>query len=509
MRIDPNITLDTSKVIVSHNNEKVDFSVSTFSKVTFSKIDIFEQINLYWETLPQQHQQQIFNIYKEISDDFIDLNIGNNQSLYTVLSDKVKILLDLHNLSDIEKWLVVDYNLRIPSNCTSEYIESIETNTSRDKTYIYADYTKLMSLSVLLRSMIPIWGEYVYLTGKEFGTGHKIFQAFKLIFKSYVMECPAMKKLSVYVQITASEDGDKLHSILEGLSSEDFNIALLGLVVIRRLCIADIKNLEEKVHPITFIHMYIKSKIKADVDGSGIGNKKTKDGHEFGGPDEKTSTIDMYRIKGDISPGDEAQLEFSVRDTNSIALKLCSVIDMDFVNESIRTSNTLMDKILTNPQINLLKWVFYPVISTRGIDYLSKNTIVRLLGLLEAILWHRDFKYLAVLSSSYLARGEVMRISPMDKISRLNPILMEEIAKPFPFTRIKPSRKSEPVVENYCVKAVESTAGDFISGNWIPTARAELLSQITGATQKILPIKSDIKNEIARLVIEIGNRNWI
>ncbi len=508
MRITPNITLDTSKVIVSHNNENVDFSVSTFSKVTFSKIDVFEQINLYWQTLPEEQQQNIFNIYKTINDDFIDVNIGSNQSLSNVLSGRVKTLMELHNLDNIEKWLVVDYGMRAPDNCTNEYTESIETNTSRDKTYTYTDYTKLMSLSVLFRAMIPIWGEYIYLTGKEFGTGHKVFQAFKLMFQSYIMQCPAMVKLATYVRITSSEDGGRLHSILEGISSEDFDIVLLGLVVIRRLCIADIKNLKESVNPITFIYMYIKSKIQSDIDGSGIVEKKP-DNKEFGNVDDKVSSIEMIRIKGDISPGDEAQLEFSVRDTEAIALKLCSVIDMNFVNKSIKTSNILMQHILQPPQVCLLKWIFYPVISTRGIDYLSKNTIVRLIGILEAVLWHRGFKYLSVLSSSYLASGDVMRISPMDKISRLNVALSQEISELYKFTKIKPSRKNDPVIENHCIKYIEKTSSDFISGNWIPTARLELLKEIPGASPKVLPIKSDIKNEIARLVIELGKRDWI
>lgn len=509
MRIEPNITLDVSKVIVSHGGETIDFSVSTFSKATFSKIDIFEQINLYWQTLPEQHQKEIFDIYKQISDDFIDVTIGSNQSLSSILSNRVKQLIDLHDLSNIEKWLVVDYQLKVPDNCTNEYVESIETNTSRDKTYTYKDYTKLMSLSVLLRAMIPIWGEYIYLVGKEFGTGHKIFQAFRLLFKSNIMECQAMSKLATYVRITSSSDKDKLYSILEGISSEDFDIVLLGLVVIRRLCIADIKNLKESINPITFIYMYITSKIKSDEDGSGIMDKKLPEGREFGGTDEKISSIEIYRIKGDISPGDEAQLEFSVRDSYSIALKLCSIMDKDFLNKSIQTSRVLIDKVLTKPQINILKWVFYPVISTKGIDYLSKETIVRLIGILEAVLWFRGFNYLAVLSSSYSSRGEIMRVSPMDKISRLNGALIEEINKPYPFTKIKPSRKNEPVVENYCIKAVENTSGDFIGNNWVPTARSELLEQIQGASPKILPIKSDIKNEVARLVIEIGNRSWI
>lgn len=94
MRIEPNITLDVSKVIVSHGGETIDFSVSTFSKATFSKIDIFEQINLYWQTLPKQHQKEIFDIYKQISDDFIDVTIGSNQSLSSILSNRVKQLID-------------------------------------------------------------------------------------------------------------------------------------------------------------------------------------------------------------------------------------------------------------------------------------------------------------------------------------------------------------------------------------------------------------------------------
>ena len=508
MRIDTNITLETSKVIVSHKDRSIDFSVSTYSKIIFSKFDIFEQINLYWKTLSEDHQQRIFDIYQKIYNDFTDIVI-NNHSLFNILASSVSELMNEHDLKHIENWLTLDYMLKVPKSFTADYVESIETNTSRDKTYTSKDYKELMALSVLMRTMIPIWGEYIFLTGKEFGTSYKTFQAFKLLFKSYIMETPAMEKLSTYVKITANKDNNKQHSILEGVSSEDYDIMMTSIVVVRRLCIADIKNVEDNINPITFIYMYIVSKIRSDIEGSSIKSKEPGAKEFGGGSDEKVSSIDMYRIKADTSPGDIALLESSVDNPESIARKLCSVIDIDFLYSSLESSNVLVKQIITKPQVVLLKWIMHPVISTRGIDYLSKEIIVRLLGIMEAVLWHRGYHYLAVLGSSYQLTGDVMSVSLVDKVSRLNVGLIEEINKQFPYTKLKPSRKAEPVEENYCIKSIEALAGDFISGNWKATARHELLEHIQMANSKVLPIRSDIKNDLARLVLELGRRDWV
>lgn len=506
MRIDTNITLESSKVVVSHGGEIISFSVSTFSRTTFEKFDIFEQINLYWKTLPEQKQQYIFSLYKRIYNDFTDI-VVNNQSLLSVLSTSVGELVDAHDIDDIEKWLIVDYNIPVPINCNTDYVESIETNTSRDKTYTHKDYTRLISLSVLMRIMIPIWGEYIFLTGKEFGTGYKTFQAFKLIFKSKIMESPAMVKLITYIRITASKDNRQC-SILDGISSEDYDIMMQAMVIVRRLCISDIKNIAPKINPITFIYMYIHTD-KSYNDNNTIA-VKVPGSKEFGsGGEEKISSIDMYRIKADTSPGDIALLEASVEDSESVAIKLCSTMDMKFLNKSLDTSSCLVDVIITNPQITLLKWIMHPVISSKGVDFLSKNTIARLIGIMEAVLWYRGYNYLAVLGSSYQLTGDVMSISLVDKISRLNVNLIEDINKQFPFTKLKPSRKSKPVEENHCIKSIESLASDFMSGNWKPTARQELLESLETPVNKVLPIKSDIKNDLAKLALELGRRNWI
>ena len=97
------------------------------------------------------------------------------------------------------------------------------------------------------------------------------------------------------------------------------------------------------------------------------------------------------------------------------------------IEKSINSSSILLNNIITKPQVTLLKWIMHPVISTRGIDYLSKNTLVRLLGIMEAVLWHRGFHYLAVLGSSYQPTGDVMTVSIVDKISKVNVNLIKEI----------------------------------------------------------------------------------
>jgi len=149
------------EVRITHGDETISFSISRFGRDPFQKAgyDVFEEINRFWDDLPEDVQDRIFNIYKAIHQSY-DLPY-NKQELTEFLTDRATELLDIHNLQLVNDWLTFRSGITPPETYVEDYVYSVDNPTTRDKTYTRNDYRELISLSLCLRCMIPIWGEYI------------------------------------------------------------------------------------------------------------------------------------------------------------------------------------------------------------------------------------------------------------------------------------------------------------------------------------------------------------
>ena len=71
--------------------------------------------------------------------------------------------------------------IHIPVRLEDTFVHSDERPMTRDKTYTKPDYVKLIGLTLALRPMIPIWGEFIERTHKETGTSFKEYYAYLLM----------------------------------------------------------------------------------------------------------------------------------------------------------------------------------------------------------------------------------------------------------------------------------------------------------------------------------------
>lgn len=503
------LSQNVPEVRLEHNGQEIAFSISVFGRGSFQQeYDVFDHINRYWASLPEQHQQAIFNLYQEIH---IGLDTyWTKNELMDFLVDKVAQLVDMHDLDMVQDWAAMKSDIQVPDSFTADYTHSIDNNTSREKTYTRSDYMQLVTLSLTLRCMIPIWGEYISNIRQDTGTRFKEFYAFQLLNKSKIVRSIPMEKLKVYIDHIVGEDKVNPNNILNHISSEDFGYWLLALVCIRRLCIGDIRGLDSRANLITFIYQFILQKIRNnDSNFEETVKPKTFDDRT---PDSenKISTLERYKIKTNISPGEIVELEYSLRDIASIANRLTYQLDNNMLQRSLVTSQALNNERLLDPQMTLLRWVFKPVISPKGLMYLPKPTIVQAFGALEAVLWARGHKYLALLATSYPVISErEMVVSPMDSKMRVPKELSEELDRLYPYTRIVHSKKSGPKEVNLAAKSIDTLTDNLAMFSWRPTADDSMLQEVFGTASRKLPIKPDIKVDLTRLVIELGSRSWM
>lgn len=510
MKATANVILSnvTPEVKIEHKGESISFSISVFQRDNFQKgYDVFDYINQFWESLPELKQDQIFTIYKEIEYGFD--NVYSKGELFEYLQEKVAVLIHAHDLDAIQDWIAFKSDVQIPSTFEGDYEHSIDNNTSREKTYTRSDYSRLVALSVLLRCMVPVWGEYISNIRQETGTMYKEFNAFQLINKSNVSHSVPIVKLRLYIQNIVGDDNADPNNILNGICAEDFDFYLLALVCIRRLCIGDVRGSDPKANLITFIYKFIIQRIRnSDNNYENVVKEKTFDDRSPDG-ENKISTLERYKIKTNVSLGEIVELEYSLKNIADAASKLSYRLDPQMLQRSLLSSQELIQQRLLDPQMTLLRWLFKPVISPKGLMYLPKPLIVQAMGAMEAVLWARGHKYLAILSSSYAVLSDKeMVISPVDSKMRVPKELTDELDRLYPFTRTTNSKKNGIKEINLAAKSIDTLTENLSMFSWRPTAHESMLQEVFGNTNRKLPIKPDIKLDLTKFVIEVGSHNW-
>ena len=282
-----------------HGTDVLYFSVSYFGRKALEKYDIFHQINNYWASLPEKDQAYIFSLYKDITTIFESR--WEQAALAIHLNQKIVALLDFHDYDTVFQWVLFKSDMAVPIIFDKEYIDSVDRQGTREQTYTRSDYTRLVTLSLILRTMVPIWGRYIELTRKNKGTDWKEFYAFQLINRSQLLSCPGFVKLRVYIDGNIrSMEMNPSKIVCTGVSTEDFAGWLLAIVTVRGLCVGDIRGIETKSHIVSYLFQYIRQKTHG-TDGPADETIKSKV------HDTKGIEIKEHEVEKQIAASDDCR----------------------------------------------------------------------------------------------------------------------------------------------------------------------------------------------------------
>lgn len=506
----------TPEAKITHGNlPEVIFTVSCFGRSALQvDVGVFDYLNNYWAQLPEKEQLAIYNIYVEIGNIFS--SVYDRNQLAFELTQKSVELLNAHEYDRMYRWVMLSPDIIIPQEAfETEYIYSVDRRWTREQTYIRSDYTKLVALSLVMRTMIPVWGEFISSTRRETGTVYKEYYAHQLIRKAKILESEPHLKLCEYIESTINANNSSINNrisstVVDGVSSEDLPNWMLGLVTIRRLCIGDISGRDPRAHLVSFIHKFITQKMNgADTSPDRIVKEKAyrTDGNEL---DQKLSSVERYKIRHQLSPGSIVELEYSVSNYKEVAKRLSANMTDELLERCMATAKLLKDYPIKDPQITLLRWVMKPVISSRGILYLSKETTITLLAVAQAVLWLRGHRFLSLFVTCHANPStDVFNVGVIDSRSRIPKDMVQTINDIYPFQKQPNSKKTEGKNSNMAIRSIDGLTDQLSSHSWVMTADEQFLSEMFGtASTRRLNIPSDIKIQLAKLVIEIGQRSW-
>lgn len=498
------------EVQISHGDEHMNFSASCFGRSNFEQgYDVFDHLNKYWATFDKAEQSHIFNIYRDIA--MLFGAVISRTELTIELNKKVIELINFHSFERAYQWIMFEADIAIPSNFDNEYIHSIDRQGSREQTYIRSDYVKLITLALILRTLLPIWGEFIARTRQESGTTFKEYYAFQLLNRADVLKSEPFQKLVVYIERTVGEDKSNPSTIIEGISSEDFSRWMMALVIIRRLSTGDIRGLDARANMVTYIHKYITAKMKgSDLAPDSMVKAKLYDDGGGGDIESKLSSLERYKIKHDISQGEITELEYIISDSKRIAYRLSANMTDELLERSMQSTQILMNHDIIEPQMTILRWIFKKIISPRGIMYLDKRTIVIAMGVLQAVLWARGHKYLSLLVTSHILKHDnFIYIGNTDSRQRITKDMQAELDSLYPHFKIIGGKKTGLKPVNLATRSIEMVADNFSMFTWSMTADEELIKEAFGnCNSRRIQVPSDIKLRLARLVIELGNHKW-
>lgn len=494
-----------------HGKEHAFFTFFTFKRGAFeNNNDVFTHINKFWSQQTEEFQAKVFHIFKRI-EDYLD-DILTKEELADHLKDAVKELYAMHPFQTMKNWMINDGVLQVPSGFGKVYVNDPDRNTSVDKTYLYDDYRDLMTLSLMLRPMVPIWASYVRLMRNHAGNGLKELLSFKLLERTQVPRLAAMDKLHDYIRANIRKENSSVVPV-NFISEYDQPYWILSLICVRKICVGDLAPSDPRANLVTLVSNFIKIKtVYNDSDfASRLHIKDTKEG--TGSEESKISTMESVRTNTEISVLEAEELKFSVENIHNVMMKFFPTLPPLLLENALETTAVLLKKDIGNnrilpPQRMLIGWVMKKAIVPFGIDFLDIDVQIRCLALTQAVLWHRGHTYLALLSSAYASQntGAIHMVNTTAGRSRVSEDLQKELRKWYPHVRTIQSRKAPAKESCFVLNDIDQTCNDLTNAIWRATADQELYRQCLGESHnRQIPILPEIRIKLMELAIDIGS----
>lgn len=517
------------QLLLTHGDRVLVWNVSAFDKKTFMtdesipeeslalassslaildeplvKRDIYLHINQYWDRLPGHKQEKIFLIFTKIRSLFDE--VFNVQNLITDLIPLVKDLYEEHHLEDIYQWMNFHSDIIIPDSAEEEYIKVDEKPSTREKTYLKSDYRWLAAFTISLRIMVPIWGEFIYKTKRETGTHHKEFYAYHLLTQTHLINSIPMNKLRVYVESNIQIDKYLLSIIIDkGIATEDFSTWLLGMVLVRRLCVGDISGTSKTSSLITYIYNFIVQKVSGNNSGSYSDMVKGKEFEKGDSSnDHNTSRLESYKLKLEVPIGSIMFLEHYMDDPVRVAQRIKPDIDLNILNDFLQAAKALDNEQIWKPQVTLVVYMLRKVLSPRGVVHLNKKQVIAGIAISQTLLWQSNNKMLACLITAIATSSfDGMMISGIDSRARITKEYMDELNILFPYNKVSATKKKSKTT-NSAVLAIDELAQLFGQRDWILTIPDKYMTEVfSKESTRRFSCPQDIKILLAKLIIEL------
>lgn len=524
-----------SVVRLVHKKQELSWDVSIYDRVTFADIPtVFDCINAYWKTLPADRLDGIFAIYQKIHE---TMQTGRDiYSLNQSLTNLVAQLYALMPYEEIRHWVNYKADVKIPASILVDYtpsqmsrglpsalkkqpqpdpdgpvqlpsISAADLNYPKELTYLRRDYQELAVLSVALRPMVPIWGEYIKLTGEQVGGMFKEYEAMRLLYETDIPNVEPTQRLLTYMEYWAANEQTSHSAIMGGLSMTILPSWLLAGCLVRRVVFGQIHAMDDNQSIISNIYRYVSSTMKS-IHDSFNGKVNPKKLPMEMNEEDNSSLADMYKVKQDVSDADLVAMNIYTEHVTDMARRIDETLPPEMVAVCLNFMEKLQHERIRQHQIVLVQWIIRPALSPRSIPYLNKASMLRILAVTQAALWHWGFFDLAAfLTATERPASNLSAQWGSESRSRVPKEMVDELEKLYPHYRRQRGKDKSVRQLNVAYRAIDGFCEYLMQSEWrlnAPAPIAEKVQAIGTAKQLIIP--PDIRATLARLMIRLASR---
>lgn len=511
------------EVATTHKGESLTWITATYGKIRLEHPErTFDGLNAYWESLSEDAQDKIWAAYKEIKEyleEVVDLH-----DIQRHLRAQIKTMYQQMPPDGASRWLMTMGHLHVPVDILEEI--SPDFRHPKERTYLRDDYVRLATLGLLVKPMIPIWGQFIRQS--ELANNNDLYkemEASSLLVDTDLMTWPkpypAMTKLQNYIEAISENQPVSLGSLWRGLGSSEIPYWVLSKVLVRRLPIIPLNDASVRNNLIRNIHQYAATNLKPGGRGSEIGigrsgervmNKEQR----FYGPDQdETSILEEYKTKQLVTDGDQSSFQVSSEDIATIVQKVDPSIDLGLLEQTLSVLPLQEKWEIHLHQVLLAQWVLAGGFPPRAFEYISKLAVHRLVAGAQAMLWHWGFISLAMLmqvselnTNDQGVPGIGRRVGSSSRISNQ---YRDELMAAFPHVvpqRQRPGQPENHRSGNLAAIAINNITDEINAYDWYyrgPASLRRVSEQPAGSN--VLVVERSLKNTLTELAIHLSKLN--
>lgn len=517
-------------ITLEHNGEQLSFKGGAWPAIKRPEL-VFSDINNYWNDLPPNTQNSIWEVYKKLAAAFDEIKYINR--LHIAVR---QLIAELMNLMPFEQMLY-----HINNKAKIKYPLDLKDKYDRDApqgalTYLRSEYIELVALLLMLRPLVPILGQYVTNAKDDVGNNHKEYQAGILLVQSKVVDAAPFKRLQQYIEAYLGDTGPMLAANLGGITTANFPVWLFYTTLIKKLAALELATTFMDEIP-TNIMSKVYNHIRAVVEQpdrliQGKLYDKATSAAESGAEDDNTSRIEGVKVREQVSEGDRVSLEFATEQTVKFTHRIDCTVPVDLIAlcyDHIVADSSFQpdeykfwltawvlcgDRVMVGPQG---RFRGESVISPKALTIMRYESQVSAFAAAQAILWHHGFYDLAMLISD---RGTPITFGTMVSagITKLDKNMIEALGELYPMSPV-PKNKKNDRVEAWPNTNVEALHKQAIANCIAIKEIDHLIKTISGLTwaksgpKGLAPlttlqnkgeytmITADIKNQLARFIL--------
>lgn len=488
--------------IIDHDGGMLEWDAKEYNNSV--RGNIYEEINGYWSTLPNNRQEEIYGTFKKIHyviNEVFDLN-----RLHGQLVGLVKDLYVHHPMDEIEYWMNVKGNVGIPAG-----IEETYTNEDKrfiERTYLASDYRGLMTLAVTLRPMLPIWSEYLKKVKSQLNNRDKEYVAMRLLSRSNVVASKPLLRFKRYVEASITAESSTIASVMGALGTEETPEWLMSIGIVKSLVVGEVGVTTDGSTLISNVYNRMITNTLNVLDrkfGGRVRDKLPRDGYD----EDKASIIENYKMKQEVSDGDIVAVGVYADEAYNVSHQLDPDVPRELVELCLNNVLNFKDFDIQQHHLTFTQWVVASVINARGVPAMGYTTLMRTIAVAQAHLFHRGMYEMATLLTASLVPPNSRSTNwNTEERPRLDKETTEKLLALYPHYQ-KPfgSKSGTERQQNPAIKAIDLLTQDLIRTQWLVNLPPELKELNKGKGLTIdrsgkLTVSARVRHHLAEFIMD-------